>query len=152
MLGKLLSTTALAALVLTAASCSQPIKDNQAQAEKTVQANGAPPMVSPSGQAVTAAPNADRGQLVQEAVAALRETQNALTAIDQNKTGDAIAALERATGKLEIVLARTPDLALAPVDVSVTTQDVLGTIQGVEDARAAVKTAILSAFALTAAS
>jgi hypothetical protein len=142
MLGKLLSTTALAALVLTAASCSQPIKDNQAQAEKTVQANGAPPMVSPSGQAVTAAPNADRGQLVQEAVAALRETQNALTAIDQNKTGDAIAALERATGKLEIVLARTPDLALAPVDVSVTTQDVLGTIQGVEDARAAVKTAI----------
>jgi hypothetical protein len=41
-------------------------------------------------------------------VAALRETQNALAAIDRNKTDDAIAALERATGKLEIVLARTP--------------------------------------------
>lgn len=142
MLGKLLSTTALAALVLTAASCSQPAKTNQAQPEGTVQAHRAPLTASPSGQAATAAPNANRGQLVQEAVAALRETQNALTAIDQNKTGDAIAALERATGKLEIVLARTPDLALAPVDVSVTTQDVLGTIQGVEDARAAVKAAI----------
>jgi hypothetical protein len=53
-------------------------------------------------------PEAQPDKLVDEAVAAVRETQNALTAIDQNKNDDAIAALERATGKLEIVLARTP--------------------------------------------
>jgi hypothetical protein len=75
-------------------------------------------------------------------VAALRETQNALAAIDRNKTDDAIAALERATGKLEIVLARTPDLALAPVDVSVTSQDVLGTIKNVENLRDAAEAAL----------
>jgi hypothetical protein len=91
---------------------------------------------------MAAAPNANRGQLIEEAVAALRETQNALTAIDQNKTDDAIAALERATGKLEIVLARTPDLPLAPVDASVTTQDVLGTIKNVENLRDAAEAAL----------
>ncbi|MHA0327083.1 YfdX family protein [Sphingomonas melonis] len=72
----------------------------------------------------------------------MRETQNALTAIDQNKNDDAIAALERATGKLEIVLARTPTLALAPVDVSVVTHDVIGTPADVEKIRGEVGAAI----------
>ncbi|MET5013067.1 YfdX family protein, partial [Burkholderia pseudomallei] len=66
----------------------------------------------------------------------------ALTAIDQNKNDDAIAALERATGKLEIVLARTPTLALAPVDVSVVTHDVIGTPADVEKIRGEVGAAI----------
>lgn len=57
------------------------------------------------------APSAEtqkRDKVVDEAAEALRETQNAIEAIDQNKPDDAIAALTRATGKLEIVLARNP--------------------------------------------
>ena len=41
------------------------------------------------------------------------------------KASDAIAALERATGKLDIVLAADPDLALAPVDVRAIVHDVI---------------------------
>ncbi|GAC1585703.1 MAG: hypothetical protein NVS3B5_20090 [Sphingomicrobium sp.] len=73
---------------------------------------------------------------------ALRETNNALAAIDQNKPGEAIAALERATGKLEIVLARSPDLALAPVDIAVSSQDLLANVQDVQALRAEAKRAM----------
>jgi hypothetical protein len=142
MFGKLLSTTALTGLVLISASCSEPAGDNQAGTPRNEQTQQVSPPRPAGGRTTAAAPNANRGQLIQEAVAALRETQNALAAIDQTKTDDAIAALERATGKLEIVLARTPDLALAPVDVSVTTQDVLGTIKNVENLRDAAEAAL----------
>lgn len=142
MFGKLLSTTALTGLVLISASCSQPARDNKAQSPRSEQAQQVPPAASAGGRMTADAPNANGGQLIQEAVAALQETQNALTAIDKHKNDDAIAALERATGKLEIVLARTPDLALAPVDLSVTTHDVLGTIQNVENLRDAAKAAL----------
>lgn len=93
------------------------------------------PAPTPAPQADAGAPEAKRDKLVDEAVSAVRETENAITAIDQNKTEDAIAALERATGKLEIVLARTPSLALAPVDASIITHDVLGTEADVEKIR-----------------
>ncbi|WP_437276786.1 hypothetical protein WME90_36865 [Sorangium sp. So ce375] len=43
----------------------------------------------------------------QEAVAAIAETRNALKAIAEDKRDDAVAALERATGKVSILLART---------------------------------------------
>jgi hypothetical protein len=142
MFGKLLSTTALTGLVLISASCSEPTRDNQAGTPRNEQTQQVSPPALAEGRTTAAAPNGNRGQLIEEAVAALRETQNALTAIDQNKTDDAIAALERATGKLEIVLARTPDLALAPVDASVTTQDVLGTIKNVENLRDAAEAAL----------
>lgn len=82
-----------------------------------------------------AQPGEKRDKPVDEAVDALRETQNAIAAIDANKTGDALAAIERATGKLEIVLARTPTLAQATVDVSLTTHDVLATEADVEKLR-----------------
>lgn len=141
MLGRLLSTTALAGLALAVASCSQSHANDQAQPEKSGKAQqvaSSPPSNRPAASA--AADN--RGRLLGEAVAALRETQNALTAIDQNKTNDAIAALERGTGKLEIVLARTPNLALAPVDVAVTTHDVLGSVDDVETLRKQAKEAL----------
>lgn len=54
-------------------------------------------------------------RLDQEAISAIEETKTAISAISESKPQDAIAALERATGKLDILLARDPDLALIPV-------------------------------------
>lgn len=139
MFSKLLSTTALAAIALTATSCSNQAPSNQSQVLQQGQ-QATPKSVGTATSAPMA--KANRAELVQEAVEALRETSNALTAIDRNKTNDAIAALERATGKLEIVLARTPELALAPVDVTATTYDVLGSVGDVERIRDAAKSAI----------
>jgi predicted RecA/RadA family phage recombinase len=64
--------------------------------------------------------------MIAEAVSALQETHNALVAIDRNQRSQALEALARATGKLEILLAREPRLALAPIDVTVVTRDVVG--------------------------
>jgi hypothetical protein len=65
-----------------------------------------------------------RREIIQDAVDALRETQNALKALEQNRNPDALMALANATGKLELVLARDPRLALAPVDVGFRIVDV----------------------------
>lgn len=72
-----------------------------------------------------------RKQITEEAVAALRETQNALKALDDNKTTDALAALERASGKLTIILARDPKNALAPVNTNAVTYDILADINAI---------------------
>jgi hypothetical protein len=65
-----------------------------------------------------------RREIIQDAVDALRETQSALRALEQNRNADALRALANATGKLELVLARDPRLALAPVDVGFRVVDV----------------------------
>ena len=57
--------------------------------------------------------------LDQEAISAIEETNKAVKAIAANKTDDALAALERATGKLNILLARNPATALIPVSLQV---------------------------------
>jgi hypothetical protein len=72
-----------------------------------------------------------RQQITAEAIAAINETRNALKALDDGKKEEALAALERATGKLDIILARDPKLALAPTNAWATT------IQGVPDAEKA---------------
>lgn len=61
---------------------------------------------------------AERG-LDKEAVAVIADTQEALRAIARNDKPAAIAALERATGKANILLARNPATALIPTDVEV---------------------------------
>ncbi|QYO68762.1 YfdX family protein [Leptolyngbya sp. 7M] len=62
--------------------------------------------------------------LDQDAIAAIEETRKAIEAIDQGKTSDALQALERATGKLDILLARYPELGLVPVSTQVAVIDV----------------------------
>jgi len=57
--------------------------------------------------------------LDKDAVAALDETKKAMAAIAQNKTDEALAAIERATGKLNVLLARRPETALIPVAAEV---------------------------------
>jgi hypothetical protein len=75
-----------------------------------------------------------RREIIQDAVDALRETQNALKALEQNRNPDALKALANATGKLELVLARDPRLALAPVDVGFRIVDVYTSPDTVKEA------------------
>ncbi len=121
MKSKMLVTTAVSALILVA-GCSKQGSDSKA-VENTAATTSTP---TPTPQPAT-----NRENLLQDAVSALQETQNALAALDKKDGKAATDALERATGKLEIVLARNPHLALAPVDVSVVTYDVLGSVDAV---------------------
>ena len=76
-----------------------------------------------------------RKALMADATSAIQETQAALKTLDEGKTSQAIAALERATGKLDLILARDPKLELAPAGVSVTTYDVKGGLDAVKQMR-----------------
>ncbi len=66
-----------------------------------------------------------RKELISDAQSAIAETRKALQALEENKDRKAVDALAVATGKLELVLARNPHLALAPVDTEVVTLDLL---------------------------
>lgn len=57
--------------------------------------------------------------LDQEAITAVSQTQKAVDAIAAGKTDEALAAIEQATGKINILLARNPANALIPVDLNV---------------------------------
>lgn len=76
-----------------------------------------------------------RKTLLADATGAIQETQTALKHLDEGKTKEALAALERATGKLDIILARDPKLELAPAGVGVVTYDVQGGIDAVKKVR-----------------
>jgi ribosome-associated translation inhibitor RaiA len=81
--------------------------------------------------------------LDQEAIAALEETQNVIAAIEQGKAQDAIQALERATGKIDILVARYPELAIVPVSTQVTVIDVAPLdLDVIEQTRNHIKSAI----------
>jgi hypothetical protein len=58
-----------------------------------------------------------------DAIAAVEQTKMALTAIQANKKTESLAALERATGKINILLARNAKSALIPVDAEVVVID-----------------------------
>jgi YfdX protein len=60
-----------------------------------------------------------KSRLDQEAIAAIMETNNAVKAIEAGRTDEALAALERATGKIDILVARNPAAALIPAAVQV---------------------------------
>jgi len=77
-----------------------------------------------------------RKQISAEAMASIAETHNALTALDAGKKDDALAALERATGKLELILARDPSLTLAPTNVEAVTISVMADTNKVKAMRA----------------
>ncbi len=83
-----------------------------------------------------------RKALYEEATTAIRETKNALKALDEKKANEALAALERASGKLTIILGREPELALAPSDVTVVTYDILADIEAVKALREEIEDAL----------
>ena len=61
----------------------------------------------------------NRIKQVSEAQQAVRETQDAIAAIDEGNKRKALRALESATGKLDLVLARQPELGLVPLEAEV---------------------------------
>jgi hypothetical protein len=83
-----------------------------------------------------------RKEILKEATAAIRQTQDAIKALDDKKNDDALAALERAAGKLEIILAREPELALAPSNVSAVTYNLLADIDTVKALRDEIEEAL----------
>lgn len=76
-----------------------------------------------------------RKKILDEATSAIQETKKALKALEDKKSDEALKALERATGKLNILLARDPHLALAPIDVAVTTHDLYATVDQIKAVR-----------------
>jgi hypothetical protein len=66
-----------------------------------------------------------RKKIFADATAAIAETQKAMKALEEMKKDDALNALALATGKLELILARDPKLALAPMATEVVTHDLL---------------------------
>lgn len=80
-----------------------------------------------------------RKKITADANAAVAETKNALKLLDEKRANEALAALERVTGKLELILARDPKLALAPVDVEVITFDLIAKLDTI---KAVIKKAV----------
>jgi hypothetical protein len=73
-----------------------------------------------------------RRKIIAEATAAVAQTKTALMALEDKKTDEALKALEVAIGKLELILARDPELALAPVEVDVETYDLLASLDTIK--------------------
>ena len=80
-----------------------------------------------------------RKTLMADATSAIQETQAALKHLDDGNIKEALAALERATGKLDVILARDPTLELAPAGVGVITYDVRGGLDAVNKVRQQVE-------------
>ena len=76
-----------------------------------------------------------RQKISAEAMSAIRETQTAMRAFDDGKTKEGLAALERAAGKLEIVLAKDPSVSLAPWDITINTYQSLASQKAIMAAR-----------------
>lgn len=79
-----------------------------------------------------------RETIIKEAVTALAQTKKAIEALGKKDKQAALDALAMVTGKLDIVIAREPDLANAPIDVRVETYDL---ISSVDTIKKTVKTA-----------
>ncbi len=71
-----------------------------------------------AGKATQDAMSAEQKRAVEDAVAALTASQDAIAALDAKDAKMALSHLEKAIGKIEIVLATAPDMALAPVGIS----------------------------------
>lgn len=76
-------------------------------------------------------------QKVTEASEALAQVYVALDALEAKNTKGALAALEKSTGKLNILLARKPDLALVPIEVSVKTVDLVADLETIRNIKRA---------------
>lgn len=142
-----LAILALGASLLLAGCDSDTNPSDQAAANGTATAPA--DAASAQGQAAPA-PAGDLGEqlaakrktLIAEAVSALQETEAAVDLLAGNDTRGAVEALARATGKLDIVLAADPKLALAPVDVRVAIHDLSTTPDAVRALRTRAEAAL----------
>jgi len=77
-----------------------------------------------------------------EAVNILQQTQEVIALIAQNKTQEAEDKMAVILGKLDLLLAKRPDLALIPVSSTVEMHDVVADLETVEKIMKAVRQAI----------
>lgn len=73
-----------------------------------------------------------RETIIKEAVAALAQTKKAIEALNKKNKQEALDALAMVTGKLDIIIAREPDLATAPIDVRVETYDLISSVDTIK--------------------
>ena len=107
---------------------SQTMETQKAGAQKAEPKSGEAKSVEPRVQSEIERTEAERrASLSRDAQSALEETRNALTALDRGDKNAALAALERASGKLDLVVSRDPKLAFAPVDIMTTIFDLYAT-------------------------
>ena len=126
-----------AALSLVAAHGIPALGQEQSQSQST-------PAQEQSPTAKSAQPEVDanvakraeeqRKKIVADAETALDQTKKALALLGDKKMQEAQEALEVATGKLELILARDPKLALAPVDTGVVIHDLYADPDTVKEA------------------
>jgi hypothetical protein len=74
-----------------------------------------------------------RKEILQDATMAMNQTKNALKMLDEGNKKGAIDALESATGKLELIVAREPKLSLAAFDYNVETREILNDLKSVKN-------------------
>lgn len=79
--------------------------------------------------------NQKRKKIIKEAVNAIEETKKALTALEHDKKQDALNALERAVGEIEVVLSREPNLAFVAIDTRVSIHDLYASLEDVKRAK-----------------
>ncbi len=122
---------AFAAVSLVAGLATAGEADKPTQAQQNATAN----VQSGVQDKVQSIAKEKRDTLIQEAVDALAKTAQALAALDKNGTETALKLLAEATGKLEIVVAAHPDLAVAPVAVEIEAYDVYADLPSIFEAR-----------------
>ena len=76
-----------------------------------------------------------RKTMLDEAISAVEETTKALSALEKNNKDEALAALQKAIGKLEILVSRDPKVALTPVGVDLITHDIYASLPAIERAK-----------------
>ncbi|RKZ95791.1 MAG: hypothetical protein DRQ43_05015 [Gammaproteobacteria bacterium] len=73
-----------------------------------------------------------RKKITADAISAVNETNQALKLLEEKKTEEALEVLAKITGRLELIMARDPRLALAPVNVRITTFDMLSSLDTIK--------------------
>lgn len=73
--------------------------------------------------------------IVKEAVSAMKESQQALSYLDENKKKEAQEAIQSAVGTLETVVARKPSLGMAAFDVTIMSHALLNDAESVNKLR-----------------
>lgn len=83
-----------------------------------------------------------RDSIAKEAREAMSKSYDALSYLEKGKRKDALKALQEATGKLEILMARDKSLKLAPVSVTVETTELLSNANTVDSVKEEAKEAL----------
>jgi len=81
-------------------------------------------------------------ELTKEGLAAIDATIKARDAIKKGDTDDALNHIETAVGKIEVLLAREPELALIPISSVVRTEEFIGDIKTIKEIKSKVQQSI----------